>query len=76
MAEAAALLCLDSPRTYQRYETGENRPDVPIVERICTVSGGGVTVHDLHMQRREWLFANKPSAFDAKLPILRGEAAE
>lgn len=76
MAEAAAMLCLDSPRTYQRYETGENRPDAPIVERICAVSGGEVTIHDLHVQRRAWLLANKPSAFDAKSPVLRSEAAE
>lgn len=62
MAEAATLLAIDSARTYQRYETGENRPDAPLIERIRVETDGRVTLEDLHRQRLEWLKANKPEA--------------
>jgi transcriptional regulator with XRE-family HTH domain len=73
MAEASVLLGLESARTYQRYETGENRPDAPLVEKIMSVTDGGVMLEDLHRQRLDWLKENKPEAFD---PHGRLEAAE
>lgn len=77
MAEAAMLLCLDSPRTYQRYETGENRPDAPMVERIRAVSHGRVTIFDLHVQRLDWLRLNRPEAFAAMPSAIKSpEVAE
>jgi transcriptional regulator with XRE-family HTH domain len=60
MAEAAVRICVDSARTYQRYETGENRPDAPVVERIRLVTCGSVSLSDLHQQRLDWLRANRP----------------
>ncbi|MFN3833756.1 MAG: hypothetical protein ACK4SQ_16140 [Allorhizobium sp.] len=71
MAKAASLLALDSARAYQRYETGENRPDAHVVERIIHVSGGAVTLDDLHQQRLSWLRVNRP---DLTVDLL--EAAE
>ena len=71
MAKAASLLTLDSARAYQRYETGENRPDAHVVERIIQVSGGAITLNDLHHQRLSWLRANRP---DLTIDVM--EAAE
>lgn len=64
MARAASLLSLDSARAYQRYETGENRPDAHVVERIIRVSEGSITLVDLHRQRLQWLAANRPELVD------------
>ncbi|WP_457662221.1 helix-turn-helix domain-containing protein [Sinorhizobium medicae] len=75
MSEAATLLSIESARTYQRYETGENRPDAPLVERIRSVSGGLVMAEDLHRQRLEWLKSNKPETV-ASLIDMVAEAAE
>lgn len=69
------MLSIESARTYQRYETGENRPDAPLVERIRNVSSGLVTVEDLHRQRLEWLKSNKPEVV-ADLLDVAAEAAE
>lgn len=63
MKEASILLGLESARTYQRYETGENRPDAPLIERIMAATDGAVTLADLHRQRLEWLRENKPEVF-------------
>ncbi|MBO9125483.1 helix-turn-helix transcriptional regulator [Rhizobium sp. 16-488-2a] len=60
MEEAAALLQVEYAGSYQRYETGENRPDAPMAERIRLVSGGVVTLEDLHQQRLEWLKIRRP----------------
>ena len=60
MAEAAKLMSLENARAYQRYETGENRPDAPLVERIRAVTDGSVTAEDHHRQRLDWLKANRP----------------
>ena len=60
MAKAASLLALDSARAYQRYETGENRPDAHVVERIIQVSNGAIRLDDLHQQRLSWLRVNRP----------------
>ncbi|MBD9621864.1 hypothetical protein IB279_02780 [Ensifer sp. ENS06] len=62
MAEAAFLLSIDSARTYQRYETGENRPDAPIMERIRLATSGEVTLDAMHRLRLEWLKMNKSDA--------------
>ncbi|MEI2299315.1 hypothetical protein [Ensifer sp. MJa1] len=60
MAEAAMLLSIESARTYQRYELGENRPDAPIMERIRIATSGEVTLEAMHALRLQWLRANKP----------------
>ncbi|HEV7321515.1 MAG TPA: hypothetical protein VGO04_23160 [Ensifer sp.] len=62
MAEAALLLSIDSARTYQRYETGENRPDAPIMERIRVATSGEVTLDAMHSLRLDWLKLNKCDA--------------
>lgn len=60
MAQAASLIALENARAYQRYETGENRPDAHVVERIISASEGMVRFEDLHRQRLQWLKANRP----------------
>lgn len=65
MAEAATLLAVGYAGSYQRYETGANRPDAPLIEHIKTVTEGAVTLDDLHDQRLEWLRANRPDAFSS-----------
>ena len=72
MAEAARRLQLDGARAYQRYETGENRPDAHVVDRIERVSKGAVGPLDIHRQRLAWLRANKPELFE----LVFREAAE
>lgn len=62
MAEAALLLSIESARTYQRYELGENRPDAPIMERIRVATSGEVTLEAMHTLRLHWLRTNKPEA--------------
>jgi len=69
MAEAAKRLGLDSARTYQRYETGENRPDAPMLVMIHKMTDGSVTVEDMHRLRFGWLRQNKPDA----VPVLTAE---
>lgn len=76
MAEAAQRMGLESARTYHRYESGENRPDAPLVERILSVTEGAVTVQDLHQQRLDWLRENKPEAFADEVHASVAEAAE
>lgn len=72
MAEAASRFGVEGARTYQRYETGENRPDAPLVEIILAVTGGAVALDDLHQQRLDWLKANRPEVFASRIQ----EAAE
>lgn len=71
MAEAALLLSIESARTYQRYELGENRPDAPVMERIRIATSGQVTLDDMHELRLQWLRTNKPETVGGLL-----EAAE
>lgn len=56
--ECAALLGLGSARTYQRYETGENRPSALLTERIVRASNGDVSAQDIHAVRLSWERAN------------------
>lgn len=73
LAHCAAQLGVGHARNFQKYETGENRPDAPMVERIIAMTGGAVSLLDLHEQRLEWLRANKPDVFATLSPL---EAAE
>ncbi|UFW79994.1 hypothetical protein [Rhizobium sp. SU303] len=74
MAEAATLLSLKYAGSYQRYETGENRPDAPLTVRIIATTDGQVTLDDLHQQRLDWLKQNRPDAL-ANFPEVISEAA-
>ncbi|WP_245513798.1 MULTISPECIES: helix-turn-helix transcriptional regulator [unclassified Mesorhizobium] len=49
-------------RRAQRVETGESPVDVPLADKIVAITGGRVTLEDLHMTRREWLAANSEAA--------------
>lgn len=66
--ECAAFFGLKSARTYQRYETGENRPDADLVDVFVRLSGGAVTAADMHQTRLDWLKANHPEKFTCDLP--------
>ena len=71
MGEAAQLLGLGFAASYNRYETGENRPDAPMVERILRITEQVVGLEDLHRQRLDWLRDKRPDLF-----ALATEAAE
>ncbi|PZR79128.1 MAG: hypothetical protein DI537_41420 [Stutzerimonas stutzeri] len=76
MARAAEALALESARAYQRYETGENRPDAPLTERIFRATAGQVTPTDLHEQRLAWLRAHRPEVLDDEHTLgAQGDAA-
>lgn len=74
------MLGVGHARNFQKYETGENRPDAPMVDRIVQMTLGAVTLDDIHLQRLEWLREHKPEAFygfPVRLPeLLQHEAAE
>ncbi|WP_371833438.1 helix-turn-helix domain-containing protein [Ferirhizobium litorale] len=58
LARLAAALDLPSERsvgTVQRWETGKSRPEADVIERIETVTGGAVTVADMHETRLAFL---------------------
>lgn len=80
LAGCAEMLGVGHARNFQKYETGENRPDAPMVERIVVMTGGVVALDDIHAQRLDWLREHKPEAFSdvpARLPELsHQEAAE
>lgn len=61
--DCAEALGLANARTYQRYETGENRADADIAERICQMTKGAVTIVDLHRMRLQWLKEHRPEKF-------------
>lgn len=63
LADMAALLGIERPRTYQRYEEGENRADAHLVERIRSVTDDSVGVIDMHDQRLEWLKTHRSDLF-------------
>ncbi|MCF7646874.1 helix-turn-helix domain-containing protein [Pseudochrobactrum asaccharolyticum] len=63
LSECADRLRLVNARTYQRYETGENRTDADIAERILAMTKGQVTVGDLHQMRLDWLRGHRPDKF-------------
>jgi len=65
MGEAAQRLGLGFAASYNRYETGENRPDAPMVEHILQVTDGQVGLEDLHQQRLDWLREHRPEMFSA-----------
>jgi len=71
MGEAAQLLGLGFAASYNRYETGENRPDAPMIERIRRVTEGKVDLEGLHLQRLDWLKEKRPEQYAASM-----EAAE
>lgn len=61
--ECAVLFGIRNLRTYQRYETGENRADADLVDTIVRITGGSVTAADMHEQRLAWLRENHPEKF-------------
>ncbi|RWN11785.1 hypothetical protein [Mesorhizobium sp.] len=63
MSECASLFGLDNARTYQRYETGENRPDADLVERFSALTDRSVGAVDMHETRLAWLRENQPAKF-------------
>lgn len=67
--DCALALCLDGgARSFQRIETGENKADADLVERIVRLTGGSVTAEDMHAVRLAWLKANRPEKFVVVLP--------
>ncbi|NBN62809.1 helix-turn-helix domain-containing protein [Pannonibacter tanglangensis] len=68
LGDCARHFGLKSARTYQRYETGENRPDADLVDAFVRLSGGAVTALDMHQTRLEWLRMNHPEKFSC-LPV-------
>lgn len=69
MSEAARLLDVGFAASYNRYETGENRPDAPMVERILRVTEGKVGLTDLHRQRLDWLRENRPQKLAPQIEL-------
>lgn len=63
LADMATLLRIETPRTYMRYEEGENRADAHIVERIRDLTNNDVGVIDMHNQRLEWLKVHRSDLF-------------
>ena len=56
--------CKANPsRFYERIETGEVPADADIIDRIVKVTGGAVSVGDMHSVRLAWLRANRPDRF-------------
>lgn len=68
LQECAAFFGVRNARTYQRYETGENRADADLVDVFVRLSGGAVTAADMHQTRLDWLKANHPEKFTCDLP--------
>lgn len=65
--ECAVALRLDGgPRSFQRIETGENKADADMIERIRDLTAGAVTESDMHAIRLAWLKANRPEKFAAQ----------
>lgn len=50
-------------RTLARIEAGERQPDADMIERICLLTDGLVSPHDMHATRLDWLKANRPEKF-------------
>ncbi|NMG39838.1 hypothetical protein GRZ55_11340 [Chelativorans sp. ZYF759] len=70
--ECAMSLGLDGgARSFQRIETGQNKADADLVERIAALTEGAVAAQDMHATRLDWLRANRPERF-----LELGEAAE
>ncbi|PWE58360.1 hypothetical protein DEM27_00045 [Metarhizobium album] len=63
LASCALRLGVGHARNFQKYETGENRPDAPMIDRIIEMTGGAVTLQDMHEVRLEWLREHKPDVF-------------
>lgn len=59
VAAAAEFFGIPNARTYHRYETGENRPDAPLVEHFVKATDGSVTLADMHATRLSWLGAKE-----------------
>ena len=55
LLDCATRLGLRDGRAFQRYETGEHRPDAPLLDQICLMTGGDVSLTDMHQQRLDWL---------------------
>jgi transcriptional regulator with XRE-family HTH domain len=63
--ECAGLLGLaGGARSFQRLETGENKADSDMVEKIMKLTGGAVSAQDMHDVRLTWLRANQPERFE------------
>lgn len=60
---AVALGLCGGARSFQRIETGENKADADMVERIEALTDGAVTASEMHSVRLEWLKANRPDKF-------------
>lgn len=60
---ANALRLEGGARSFQRIETGQNKPDADMVERIVVMTGGQVTAADMHLTRLDWLKENRPERF-------------
>lgn len=62
--ECATALRLDGgARSFQRLETGENKADADMIERIRALTEGEVGADDMHQTRLAWLRANRPEKF-------------
>jgi hypothetical protein len=60
---AKALALEGGARSFQRIETGQNKADADLVERIAAFTGGQVTAADMHAVRLAWLKVNRPEKF-------------
>jgi hypothetical protein len=63
---AISLRLEGGARSFQRIETGENKADADLVERIIGLTAGAVTADDMHQTRLAWLRANRPEKFHAE----------
>jgi hypothetical protein len=52
-------------RSFQRIETGESSADADTIDRIVRMTGGAVTVKDMHDIRLAWLRQHRPEKFAA-----------
>ncbi|MCG6115072.1 MAG: hypothetical protein MEQ84_07720 [Mesorhizobium sp.] len=68
---ASALRLEGGARSFQRIETGQNKADADLVERIAAMTAGRVSAEDMHATRLDWLKENRPERF-----LQLGEAAE
>ena len=76
LGAAATFFGLMNARTYQRYETGENRPDAPLAQTFVDLTSGDVSILDLHDTRLEWLRAQSQRRKSSESAFCRTEAAE
>jgi transcriptional regulator with XRE-family HTH domain len=60
---AQSLGLAGGARSFQRLETGENKADSDMVEKIMALTGGAVTAQDMHDVRLAWLRVNQPERF-------------